>query len=136
MDESANSKIAPTKPLGHIVNISNNKTFIIDVGKPELDKGDEILVYEDGTPVYDLAGKVLGVYDPIKIRLEVTEVYANFSICRRIIYVESTLSLITNPLGKPSRKYDHVNVAEKEISNLPMHPLNEQIKIGDPVKRA
>lgn len=121
--------------IGNVIRIIDNRTIIVNVGRPVLDVGEEIKVYESLDTLRDLDGTELCVFEYTKATLKVTEVEDLYSICKyQKTQVERTALAISPLLTMTSSHYVPLNVNEEEIE--PLSPIDPIIHVGDPIKRA
>lgn len=121
--------------IGNVIRIIDNRTIIVNVGRPVLDVGEEIKVYESLDTLRDLDGTELCAFEHTKATLKVTEVEDLYSICKyQKTQVERTALAISPLLTMTSSQYVPLNVNEDEIE--PLSPVDPIIHVGDPVKRA
>lgn len=124
--------------------IPNQYTVIINYGLKDDQSSDEkhayvsqeLEVYVKGEDVYDPdTGDFLGRFDPIIEKLEITEVYDNFSVARKIKKRRKNLAeQFASPMlmEKEEKIVQKLHVNEDDL----MEPLEykSKISIGDLVK--
>lgn len=113
--------------------------IVINCGSEDTDSvyvGREIEVYLPGQEIIDPDSKeVIGTYDLVKDRLEITSVYATYSVARKIKEEKRSLvSIISSPMlaEKTYVSYDSIDVDNEDNLNLKIE--NKTIKVGDFVK--
>lgn len=132
--------------LVYVVQIPDQYTIIINYGKDDNEPllfveedpvrvGDTIKIIQPGKEIIDTkTEKLLGYYDLIKAKLEIVEMYENFSVCK-IVKREnvSTMSRVLSPMfvEKTEISYEKLQVSESEIVGT--DKLVKEIHIGDPV---
>lgn len=116
-----------------VINIINKFNIIINYGSNDgAFEGQEIRISTVGDEIFDLDGKSLGNIEIIKDELEITKVYDNFSICKKMIVNEiNPFQPIT--LIRKEKKAVELNVEEKDFSNI-KYLDKSPIKKGDCVK--
>ena len=68
-----------------VINIINKFNIIINYGSNDgAYEGQEVRISTTGDEILDLDGKSLGNIEIIKEELEITKIYDNFSICKKI----------------------------------------------------
>lgn len=116
-----------------VINIINKFNIIINYGSNDgAYEGQEVRISTTGDEILDLDGKSLGNIEIIKEELEITRVYDNFSICKKIRINE------VNPfqpisLVKKEKRAVELNVREEDFSNIKYQDTTP-IKKGDNVK--
>ena len=116
-----------------VINIINKFNIIINYGSNNgAYAGQKIRISTTGDEIFDLDGKSLGNIEIIKEELEITRVYDNFSICKKIKINE------VNPfqpisLVKKEKRAVELNVKEEDFSNIKYQDMTP-IKKGDNVK--
>ena len=116
-----------------VINIINKFNIIINYGSNDgAYEGQEVRISTTGDEILDLDGKSLGNIEIIKEELEITRVYDNFSICKKIRINE------VNPfqpisLVRKERRAVELNVKEEDFSNIKYQDITP-IKKGDNVK--
>ncbi|EIA19604.1 hypothetical protein [Listeria fleischmannii] len=129
--------------LYKVIAVPDDTRIIINLGKennPESDfelLGREVEVSEKGIEIIDPDTKeVLGSYDPVKARLEITNVYDKFSVARKVIITNQSplQQMVLSPMLKTAEKttYESLNVNEEDISHTTLN--SNIISIGDLVK--
>ncbi|CZQ83556.1 Hypothetical protein Tpal_460 [Trichococcus palustris] len=122
--------------IGYIVEIPNEYTVIINVGEFSVSVGDKIYIYESGKIIEDpITNQKLGQYDFIKETVEVTEVYQEFSVCKKVVRKKGNkISIAMTPLLQENIyvTYDELKVNPDENKHWAIS--NSLISIGDPVK--
>jgi hypothetical protein len=116
-----------------VINIINKFNIIINYGSNDgAYEGQEVRISTTGDEILDLDGKSLGNIEIIKEELEITRVYDNFSICKKIRINEinpfQPISLV-----KKERRAVELNVKEEDFSNIKYQDTTP-IKKGDNVK--
>lgn len=116
-----------------VINIINKFNIIINYGSNDgAYEGQEVRISTTGDEILDLDGKSLGNIEIIKEELEITRVYDNFSICKKIQINEinpfQPISLV-----KKERRAVELNVKEEDFSNIKYQDMTP-IKKGDNVK--
>lgn len=116
-----------------VINIINKFNIIINYGSNDgAYEGQEVRISTTGDEILDLDGKSLGNIEIIKEELEITRVYDNFSICKKIRINEinpfQPISLV-----KKERRAVELNVKEEDFSNIKYQDMTP-IKKGDNVK--
>lgn len=116
-----------------VINIINKFNIIINYGSNDgAYEGQEVRISTTGDEILDLDGKFLGNIEIIKEELEITRVYDNFSICKKIRINEinpfQPISLV-----KKERRAVELNVKEEDFSNIKYQDMTP-IKKGDNVK--
>lgn len=116
-----------------VIDIINKFNIIINYGSNDgAFEGQEIRISTVGDEIFDLDGKSLGNIEIIKDELEITKVYDNFSICKKMIVNEiNPFQPIT--LIRKEKKAVELNVEEKDFSNI-KYLDKSPIKKGDCVK--
>ena len=72
-----------------VIDIINKFNIIINYGSNDgAFEGQEVRISTIGDEIFDLDGKSLGNIEIIKDELEITKVYDNFSICKKMIVNE------------------------------------------------
>lgn len=124
--------------------IPDNTRIIINYGKNDEILGEryarigqEIEVYIQGPNIMDPDTKeIIGSYDPIIEKLELTEIYDNFSIARKIRTKTTTPMdrMIASPMLKTSTK-EYAQTISVDPEDI-MSPVDNRnvIRIGDLVK--
>ena len=116
-----------------VINIINKFNIIINYGSNDgAYEGQEVRISTTGDEILDLDGKSLGNIEIIKEELEITRVYDNFSICKKIRINE------VNPfqpisLVKKEKRAVELNVREEDFSNIKYQDMTP-IQKGDNVK--
>jgi hypothetical protein len=116
-----------------VINIINKFNIIINYGSNDgAYEGQEVRISTTGDEILDLDGKPLGNIEIIKEELEITRIYENFSICKKIKIKE------INPfqpvsLVKKERIAIELNVKEEDFSNIKYQDM-APIRKGDSVK--
>lgn len=116
-----------------VINIINKFNIIINYGSNNgAYEGQEVRISITGDEILDLDGKSLGNIEIIKEELEITRVYNNFSICKKIKINEinpfQPISLV-----KKERRAVELNVKEEDFSNIKYQDMTP-IRKGDNVK--
>ena len=124
-----------------ILAFPNDSTVIIDYGYKDilLDDidnindylGAEVLIVEKGIELVDPeTGDFIGSYDPIKCKLEITEIFEKYSIARKVVRTSAT-QLITSPMFKNITKieYKTLNIKPDQIQNINVE--NTELQIGN-----
>ena len=116
-----------------VIDIINKFNIIINYGSNDgAFEGQEIRISTVGDEIFDLDGKSLGNIEIIKDELEITKVYDNFSICKKMIVNEiNPFQPIT--LIRKEKKAVELNVEEKDFSNI-KYLDRSPIKKGDCIK--
>lgn len=116
-----------------VIDIINKFNIIINYGSNDgAFEGQEIRISTVGDEIFDLDGKSLGNIEIIKDELEITKVYDNFYICKKMIVNEiNPFQPIT--LIRKEKKAVELNVEEKDFSNI-KYLDKSPIKKGDCVK--
>lgn len=120
--------------VGNIIEIPNITSVVINLGFSDgYDIGDGFAIYEPGPMIIDPStSAVLGRYDHIKENVKITEVYENFSICKKQITVRRASSMTALLEGRSETTFKELNVSNSENKDWKIeHP---EIKIGDPIK--
>ena len=116
-----------------VIDIINKFNIIINYGSNDgAFEGQEIRISTTGDEIFDLDGKSLGNIEIIKDELEITRVYDNFSICKKISINEinpfQPISLV-----KKEKRAVELNVKEEDFSNIKYQDMSP-IRKGDNVK--
>lgn len=120
--------------IGNVIRIIDNRTLIINVGKPFVSVGDKIKVYETIDALRDLDGTELAMFEYTKDELEVVEVEETYSICKKNkkrTITSAPVTLAISPL-LDREEFIPLNVDPEDIE--PLEIKNKNICIGDPVK--
>lgn len=125
-----------SEKIGNVIRIIDNRTVIINAGKPLLSVGDKIKIYEELDPLYDLDGSLLCTFEHTKDTLEVIEAEAKYSVCQKKETTTARMhSFALSPLLELAEAtYVPLNVDDKDIQ--PLEVKNPKVSIGDPVKLA
>lgn len=121
--------------------ISQYKLIIKGGWNHGINLGDEFNVVIKGTDVKDPeTGKFLGTYDLIKSKLEVTEVFEQYSVLSKLTrkVVPSAFSTMMNMGLEKERTVtnkEKLPVSENEISPIELPAGDENIHVGDLVEK-
>nr|DAK45281.1 MAG TPA: Flagellar assembly protein T, C-terminal domain [Caudoviricetes sp.] len=116
-----------------VIDIINKFNIIINYGSNDgAFEGQEVRISTIGDEIFDLDGKSLGNIEIIKDELEITRVYENFSICKKIVVSELN-PFQPIPIIKKQKKALELNVDEKDFSNI-KYQDKSPIKKGDSIK--
>lgn len=133
------SEIKKTNVLGHVVQIIDKYTLIVDVGKPRLSIDDKIQVYTLGDSILGLDGKELCKFIHVKDTLDVIDVQEKYSVCKKNKTVIRTIS--APQIGPTSPMLEHkyeehppLLVDDSEI--MPLSPSDTKVHVGDLIKLA
>lgn len=116
-----------------VINIIDKFNIIINYGSNDgAYERQKVRISTTGDEILDLDGKFLGNIEIIKEELEITRIYDNFSICKKIRINE------INPFQpisfvKKERRAVELNVKEEDFSNIKYQDTTP-IKKGDNVK--
>ena len=116
-----------------VINIIDKFNIIINYGSNDgAYERQKVRISTTGDEILDLDGKFLGNIEIIKEELEMTRIYDNFSICKKIRINE------INPFQpisfvKKERRAVELNVKEEDFSNIKYQDTTP-IKKGDNVK--
>lgn len=130
-------RIEKNEPLGHVIQILDKFTLIVDTGKPRLSIGDSIQVYQLGDPIYDLNGNELCKYVFVKDTLRVIDVQDKYSVCKKdknITKKTSPLLALSPLLEATYTEKEALHVSPTDIK--PLSNIDPQIVIGDFIKLA
>lgn len=130
-------RIEKNEPLGHVIQILDKFTLIVDTGKPRLSIGDSIQVYQLGDPIYDLNGNELCKYVFVKDTLRVIDVQDKYSVCKKdknIAKKTSPLLALSPLLETTYTEKEALHVSPTDIK--PLGNIDPQIVIGDFIKLA
>ena len=116
-----------------VINIINKFNIIINYGSNDgAYEGQEVRISTTGDEILDLDGKSLGNIEIIKEELEITKIYDNFSICKKIKINEVNPFQPISLVKKEIRAVE-LNVKEEDFSNIKYQDITP-IKKGDNVK--
>ena len=116
-----------------VINIINKFNIIINYGSNDgAYEGQEVRISTTGDEILDLDGKSLGNIEIIKEELEITKIYDNFSICKKIKINEVNPFQPISLIKKEIRAVE-LNVKEEDFSNIKYQDITP-IKKGDNVK--
>ena len=116
-----------------VINIINKFNIIINYGSNDgAYEGQEVRISTTGDEILDLDGKSLGNIEIIKEELEITKIYNNFSICKKIKINEVNPFQPISLVKKEIRAVE-LNVKEEDFSNIKYQDITP-IKKGDNVK--
>ena len=116
-----------------VINIINKFNIIINYGSNDgAYEGQEVRISTTGDEILDLDGKSLGNIEIIKEELEITKIYDNFSICKKIKINEVNPFQPISLVKKEIRAVE-LNVKEEDFSNITYQDITP-IKKGDNVK--
>lgn len=116
-----------------VIEIIDNFTILVNYGtKNNAKKGDNIKIFEKGEDVIDPDSKeIIGTLDIFKDTVSVYAAYENFSICKKI---ENIYSSILSPLASLGKATDdssiEINVDPNDFTNKKYH-TDAPIKVGD-----
>lgn len=126
---------------GHrVVEIISDQEILIDYGYEHgAAKGDLVVVYSAGEPIYDPeTKKQIGTFDIIKEELSVSHVIPDFSVCTKTSNVPSfyaSITALSNPLSVIRKSTETLDVNQKQISNREWKKggtisLNDSVMVG------
>lgn len=119
--------------IGNVIRIIDNRTVVVNIGKPILSVGDTIQIYEVGELIKDIDGTDLDYLEYIKDTLEVTQVNDKYSICTKTkTKTISSLKALSPDNIFTTKEYIPLKVNKDDIS--PFTEIDNTIKIGDPIK--
>ncbi|WP_439424811.1 hypothetical protein ACKP2L_05210 [Oenococcus alcoholitolerans] len=118
----------------------NNQQVMINLGSEDLVKeGDNFIVVNKGEEIIDpQTKKDLGRYDFVKDRLEVIEVFPNFSILSKITRKVVPMFAALPALGNQTRTEEipeNLNVDKDEISAIKFSSTDRIIHLNDLVRK-
>lgn len=119
--------------IGYVIRILDEYTIIINVGTGTVAVGDQISVYEPSEPLYDLDGTEICNFEYVKDTLKVTNVNANYSVCKKEDFVTRTVSLAPILEQSYSERVP-LHIDKSDIEEIPI--TDRKIRKGDPVKFA
>ena len=97
-------------------------------------EGQRLAVVSKGVPIYDPDNNLsLGEYTPIKQKLEITDVFQNFSVARSVTRKENSLIATVSPMLRTATTevFNKIPVNNNQILNI--EEDNDVISIGDTV---
>ncbi|MBU8572713.1 hypothetical protein KM900_19710 [Bacillus subtilis] len=132
-----------------VIKIIDEYSLVINGGlNKDVSLGDKIEIYLQGEEIIDPfdGDKKLGTLDFIKDKLEVVELYSNFSVCKKLVKtkvyqpsalqkafassnIASTLQTALGGYARTEIKSEKINVGEEDISGRVTG--EKTIKIGD-----
>src|SRR5690625_401841 len=117
-----------------VVKIISDYLLVINAGKNDVKKGDEIEIFVPGENVIDEeTGESLGTLDKIKASIEVTNVYEKMSVCKnaetKTIDLPSLMAF-----GFTREETKRLNVDPEQISGG--LDYENKITIGDLVRKS
>lgn len=130
-----------------VIKIIDDYSIVINGGHTDdIEEGDKIEIFLTGEEIKDPYNddEVLGTLDFIKEKLEVTQVFARFSICEKIkrekvthptSFQQAMMAIPNLNLGKREIKVtrEKINIDETEISGwfAPIIETTKVVKLGD-----
>nr|DAX92843.1 MAG TPA: Flagellar assembly protein T, C-terminal domain [Caudoviricetes sp.] len=124
------------KIIGEVLMIPNERTLIISVVDTSFLKiGDNLQIFEKGFKIENKDKQIIGRFDFIKDTVEITEVYENYVVCKKLIR-ESTNPIVRindNLKNKTVITEETININKDENQNLNLK--KPYICIGDIVKK-
>lgn len=119
--------------IGNVIQIADESTLIVNVGRDFLDIGSQIRVIEKGPELKNLDGSTLCNYCFIKDTLVVTEITELYAVCQKLEDSKSSgLAFALSPLLVSQKKtIAPLNVNKEEIKPLTIN--DAQIHVGDPI---
>lgn len=117
----------------HVAKILSERALVLAAGWSNgVDKGDEFNIVTLGKEIKDdHTGKSLGTYDRIKEKVEITEVYENFSVAKKLRRMSMLSPLISSGAFGASTVADELPIKKTEISPLTLDEFDHNIHIGD-----
>ncbi|CAM3109068.1 hypothetical protein [Streptobacillus ratti] len=120
-----------------VIKILNEKEIVIDYGEENgALKEEKIIIFEPGIEII-YKNKNYGEMYKIKEKLEIVEVYQQFSICQKITIEESSYNILFhNPLNRVRKikKIKEINVGDVPNLEKTTYRSYEPVKLGDKVK--
>ncbi|MGX7390733.1 hypothetical protein ACF3NL_04970 [Dolosigranulum pigrum] len=118
--------------VGYIIEIPDKYSIIINIGEEQGVYEDSVFaVYEEGPIIKDSqTGQQLGRKDFIKAVIIPSEIYPNFSVCRKKNQKHNSITSIGELLATDSSKI--LPVEEEQVKEW--KPKYTKIKINDPIK--
>ena len=118
--------------MNKIIKILDEKTIIIDYGSSSGAKvGEKVRIYLPGEDII-YNDKNFGNLNIIKDELEIIRVYSQFSICQKIVEIDTNPYKILS-LHYTQKKIKSLNIKKDDITKIE-YETNEPIKIGDLVE--
>lgn len=119
----------------HVSKILSPTSLVISSGTNDgVDLGDEFNIIQSGIEIIDdFTQKKLGTYDRIKAKVEVTEVFKDFSIAKKLSRKSAMAPILGSSLLGTTTTVEKLPVLETEISNLEIEKFDEIIHPGDKV---
>lgn len=119
----------------HVSKILSSTSLVISSGTNDgVDLGDEFNIIQSGIEIIDdFTQKKLGTYDRIKAKVEVTEVFKDFSIAKKLSRKSAMAPILGSSLLGTTTTVEKLPVLETEISNLEIEKFDEIIHPGDKV---
>lgn len=117
----------------HVAKILSEHALVLAAGwRDGVDKGDEFNIVTLGKEIKDdHTGKSLGTYDRIKEKVEITQVYENFSVAKKLRRVSMITPLISSGAFGTSTVTDKLPITKAEISPITLDEFDPNIHIGD-----
>lgn len=120
-----------------VIKILNEKEIAIDYGNNFGAKiGEQVIIFEPGEKII-YNNKNYGEMYKIKEKLEIVEVYEEFSICQKIVVEENSYHIfLNNPFVKNEKvkKVKEINVGNLTNSEKTTYKSYDMIRVGDKVK--
>lgn len=117
----------------NIISIPDTKTLLIKGGVDQgINVGDEFRIISKGKEIIDPdSHEVLGTYDQVKAKLEVTQVYEKFSELKKIKRISAPIFAATSIMTKMNIVVEDLPVDEASIDSSYQGYSISEIKIGD-----
>ncbi|QEA54585.1 hypothetical protein [Leuconostoc citreum] len=117
----------------HVAKILNEKSIILAAGWHDgIDKGDEFNIVEIGKEVKDdSTGEILGTYDRIKVKVEITEIYESFSIAQKLQRVSVLSPLVTTGAFGNRTIAQELPVSNEDIDPVILNDFDKNVRLGD-----
>lgn len=137
----------------YVVAILNESTVLINYGRDDNEKylrlsldefkvkiGDTVEIISPGPEIFDpKTKKSLGYYDHVKEKLEIVEMYNNFSKCQKLETITTSTSNIFDVAKtlqdnvKTVKRPKKININKEQITKLETNDTSNIINVGDPV---
>lgn len=117
----------------HVAKILNEKSIVLAGGWTDgIDTGDEFNIVKIGKQVKDdYTGELLGTYDRIKVKVEVTEVYENFSIAKKLQRISVLSPLITTGALGSRTVSEELPIRHEDIDPVILNEFEKNVLLGD-----
>ncbi|WP_322622226.1 hypothetical protein [Aedoeadaptatus coxii] len=118
-----------------VIKILSETEILVNYGAHEGAKnGDKLRIIVKG-PEVTYNNKSFGTLDRIKECIEVTTIYEQFSICKKIIYTRQSILSPLAAIQSTSASIEPMNVDKTQIDTTLFAPEVTPIQVGDLVEK-